>query len=312
MSAAHEERWPRLSLDSWRDTYATLHMWSQIVGKTRRVLAPPENHWWQVALYVTPRGLTTSAMPSGGRTMSAEFDFLDHALVLRTSDGSTRSIALAPRTVADFYREYVETLRALEIDARIHAAPNEVEIAIPFAEDTTHASYDAESAKRFWRILVQADRVLKRFRGRFIGKTSPVHFFWGGFDLATTRFSGRTAPTHPGGAPNTPPYVMVEAYSHECSSVGFWPGSGTVTEASFYAYAYPEPDGFKESPVAPSAAYYDDTFREFLLPYEAVRTATDPDDALLQFAQSTYEAAAVNAKWDRRALERNSEVPGLG
>ena len=301
---ADAEAWPPLPFDAWRETCATLHMWLQIVGKTRLALAPMENHWWQVALYVTPRGLTTSAMPYGSRTFSADFDFLDHRLYLRKSDGATRTVPLMPQSVADFYAAYLASLRSLGLEVRIRPVPVEVERAIPFEEDGEHASYDAEAANRCWRLLVQADRVLKRFRGRFLGKASPVHFFWGSFDLAATRFSGRPAPQHPGGAPNCPDYVMQEAYSRECSSCGFWPGGGAVAEPAFYAYSYPEPDGFRDYPVRPATARYDRDLREFVLPYEAVRAAASPDDAVLDFLQSTYEAAAESGRWDRAALER--------
>ena len=299
--------WPPLPFEAWRETCATLHMWLQIVGKTRLALAPMENHWWQVALYLTPRGLTTSAMAYGGHTFSADFDFLDHHLYLRMSDGATRAVPLMPRSVADFYAAYVEALRSLGLEIRIRPVPVEVERAIPFAEDGEHASYDAEAANRCWRLLAQADRVLKRFRGRFLGKASPVHFFWGSFDLATTRFSGRPAPPHPGGAPNCPDYVMREAYSRECSSCGFWPGGGTLAEPAFYAYSYPEPDGFRDYPVRPATARYDRDLGEFVLPYEAMRAAASPDDALLDFLQSTYEAAAECGRWDRAALERSRQ-----
>ena len=295
--------WPPLPLEGWRDTFATLHLWTQIVGKTRLALAPPENHWWHAALYVTARGLTTSPMPSGTRTFSADFDFLDHRLSLRTSDGATRNLPLAPRTVADFYAEYLEALRSLDLQVRLRPVPVEIEVAIPFAEDRQHAAYDAEAANRWWRLLAQADRVLKRFRGRFLGKASPVHFFWGSFDLAATRFSGRRAPPHPGGAPNCPDYVMIEAYSHECASCGFWPGGGPVAEPAFYAYAYPEPAGYADRPARPKGASYNRDIREFILPYEVVRTAADPDAALLDFCQSTYENAADLGRWDRAALE---------
>jgi uncharacterized protein DUF5996 len=300
--------WPALPLAEWSDTYATLHMWTQIVGKTRLALAPMENHWWQVALYVTPRGLTTSAMPSGTRTLAVDFDFLDHQLYLRTSEGATRSIPLVAQSVADFYAAYRAALRGLEVDAHIMVRPVEVVTAIPFTKDLEHAAYDADAAQRCWRVLVQADRVLKRFRGRFQGKSSPVHFFWGGFDLAATRFSGRRAPPHPGGVPNCPGYVMVEAYSHECASCGFWPGSllglGTLREPAFYAYAYPQPEGFADRPVRPDGAYYHREMGEFILPYDVVRRARAPDEAVLAFVQSAYEAAADLAHWDRAALER--------
>jgi hypothetical protein len=304
------ETWPPLPLDQWQETYDTLHMWTQIVGKTRLALAPMENHWWQVALYVTPRGLTTSAMPAGTRTFSVDFDFVDHHLYVRTSDGADRSIPLVAQPVADFYATYMEVLHSLDLDVRIRPAPNEVEIAIPFTEDRVHASYDADAANRCWRILVQADRVMKRFRGRFIGKASPVHFFWGGFDMAATRFSGRRAPLHRGGVPNCPDYVMAEGYSHECSSCGFWPGGGALTEPAFYAYSYPEPGGYADYPVRPAAARYSRELGEFILPYEAVRTATAPDEMLLEFLQSTYDAAAELARWDRSELERSTTPPG--
>lgn len=297
--------WPPLPFDAWRDTCATLHMWLQIVGKTRLALAPMENHWWQIALYVTPRGLTTSAMPYGSRTFAADFDFLDHHLYLRLSDGATRKLPLVPRPVAEFYAAYLETLRSLGLEVRIRPVPVEVERAIPFAEDTEHASYDAEAANRCWRVLAQVDRVLKRFRGHFLGKASPVHFFWGSFDLAATRFSGRPAPRHPGGAPNCPDYVMEEAYSHECSSCGFWPGSDAMTEPAFYSYAYPEPPGYGDHPARPVGARYSPELREFILPYEAVRNAASPDQALLDFFQSTYEIAADLGRWDRAALDRS-------
>lgn len=296
--------WPALPLAEWRDTLDTLHMWTQIVGKTRLALSPMENHWWQVALYLTPRGLTTSTIPDGARTFAVDFDFLDHRLSVQTSDGITRTISLAPRSVADFYREYTATLTSLGVMAPIRPVPVEVVTAIPFAEDETHASYDAGAVNRFWRMLVAADRVFKTFRGGFIGKASPVHFFWGSFDLASTRFSGRPAPPHPGGAPNCPPYVMEEAYSHECSSVGFWPGGGTIDEPAFYAYVYPEPAGYADYRVSPGAAFYSPDLREFILPYEAVRRARAPEDTLLEFCQSTYDAAADLGQWDRAALER--------
>jgi hypothetical protein len=299
-----DETWPSLPLQAWQDTYATLHMWTQIVGKTRLALSPMVNHWWNVTFYLTPRGLTTSAMPYGERTFSVDFDFLDHLLVVRTSDGRRGTLPLAPRSVADFYEEYRALLHGFGLEVRTLPRPVEVDPAIPFAEDRQHASYDPLYANRFWRVLSQADRVMQQFRGRFLGKCSPVHFFWGACDLAVTRFSGRGAPRHPGGAPNCADWVMWEAYSHEVSSCGFWAGGGPVTEPSFYAYAYPEPPGFAEFKIQPREASYHQGMREFLLPYEAVRTAKDPDEALLAFLQSTYEAAAELAGWDRRALER--------
>jgi hypothetical protein len=297
--------WPALPFAEWEKTCDTLHMWTQIVGKTRLALAPMENHWWQVALYLTPRGLTTSAMPCGTRTLSVEFDFIDHALQLRASEGATRRIELRPRAVADFYAEYMGTLRELGVQAKFKPSPAEVATAIPFAEDREHKSYDADAARRCWQIMLQADRVMKRFRGRFLGKASPVHFFWGSFDLAATRFSGRPGPRHGGGVPNCPDYVMIEAYSHECSSCGFWPGGGAFDEPAFYAYAYPEPEGFASHRVAPEgAARYVKDAGEFILPYAAVRSAASPDEVLLEFFQSTYEAAADLGRWDRAALER--------
>jgi hypothetical protein len=304
--ASQRSEWPALPLDDWRATYETLHLWTQVVGKTRLALAPTENHWWHVTLYVTPRGLTTSAMPAGGRTFAVDFDFIDHRLYVRASDGGVSVVPLVEQSVADFHAAYGAALRALGISAAIGALPNEVEVAIPFAEDRTHASYDADAAKRCWRVLVQADRVFKRFRGGFVGKSSPVHFFWGSFDLALTRFSGRRAPPHPGGAPNCPAYVMLDAYSHECSSAGFWPGGGAVAEPVFYAYAYPEPGGYRDRRVEPTAAYYSREMGEFILPYDAVRAAPDPDVVLLEFLRSTYEAAAELGNWDRAALERTA------
>jgi hypothetical protein len=294
-------QWPELTLSSWQDTCDTLHMWTQVVGKVRLALEPMANHWWQVPLYVSARGLTTSLMHAGGVGLEMEFDFIDHKLVMRTSDGASRSVTLKAIPVADFYAAVMIALRELGVVVRILARPVEVPDAIPFAEDRTHRSYDAAAMQRFWRALVEMDRVLKRFRAGFRGKASPVHFFWGGFDLAVSRFSGRTAPKHPGGAPNCADWVMELAYSHEVSSCGYWPGGSE--EGSFYAYAYPEPDGFAERQVQPSEAYYDTGFREFLLPYAAVRKAADPDAALLSFCQSTYEAAAELGDWDRRALE---------
>lgn len=301
---ARDAAWPALPLAQWRDTYETLHMWTQIVGKTRLALAPMENHWWHCTLYVTERGLTTTPMPAGARLVTVEFDFVDHRLVLSTDDGEADEFALVPQAVARFYEQYFRALRALGIDARIFPRPVEVETAIPFAEDDTHTSYDGDAAHRWWRAMVQTDRVFRRFRSGFQGKQSPVHFFWGSFDLAVTRFSGRSAPRHPGGAPNCADYVMVEAYSKECSSAGFWPGGGPVDEAAFYAYAYPEPEGYSTWPVAPAAARYHSQAREFILPYEAVRTAEDPDTMLLAFLQSTYEAAATRGQWARDDLER--------
>jgi hypothetical protein len=265
--------------------------------------APAINHSWGVTLYVTTSGLTTSPIPCGAGTFAIDFDFIDHLLRITTASGGRREFALEPMRVADFYRKTMQALGELGIGVRILARPNEVEVAVPFEDDTIHASYDADAVHRFWRALVMADRVLTDFRSRFIGKASPVHFFWGAFDLAVTRFSGRTAPRHPGGAPNCPDRVMVEAYSHEVSSAGFWPGTG-LGDAAFYAYAYPAPTGFSQYPVEPEAAYFHDTLGEFILPYEAVRTASTPSQTLLSFLQTTYDAAATLAHWNRSALER--------
>ena len=296
--------WPELPpFESWQDTCTTLHLWTQIVGKIRLKLAPPVNHFWSSALYVTTRGLTTSPIPYGTGAFSIDFDFIHHVLCIRTSEGDERSFALEPMSVADFYRKTMEALDELDIEVAIYARPVEVVEAIPFAEDTTHASYDADAVRRFWSVLVTIEPVFMEFRSRFLGKVSPVHLFWGALDLAVTRFSGRTAPKHPGGAPNCPNWVMEEAYSHEVSSAGFWAGAG-LGEAAFYAYAYPAPTGFSAYPVLPESAYFHDKMGEFILPYEAVRTAADPAATLLSFLQTTYEAAANLAAWDRNALER--------
>lgn len=299
------DTWPALPLAEWQETQATLHLWTQIVGKTRLALAPMQNHWWQVPLYLTSRGLGTSPMPYRDRMLELDFDFIDHLLVARTSDGAAEALPLTPQPVADFFSAYRAMLRTLDVDIRIRPIPTEIpDPIIPFADDRVHASYDADAAKRCWRALAQADRVMKQFRGRFIGKCSPVHFWWGGFDIACTRFSGRPAPRHPGGIPNSPDYVHVEAYSHECISAGWWPGSGAVGDAAFYAYAYPEPPGCPEAPLRPAQAFYHGGMRLWILPYDAVRSAPDPDAALLDFLQSTYEAGANLGGWDRAALER--------
>jgi len=290
-----------LTLSGWEETRQLMHMWFQIVGKLRLALAPMVNHWWQVTFYVSARGLTTSLVPYGHRGFEAEFDFQDHVLHFHTTDGEDRRVELRSGSVADFYGEVMQLLHELGIDVHLLARPVEVPVSVPFADDRAQRAYDPGSAERFWRALVQSHRVMSVFRGRFVGKVSPVHFFWGGPDLAVTRFSGRRAPKHPGGVPNCADWVQVLAYSHEVSSAGFWPGGSD--EGSFYSYAYPQPAGFSDWPVEPAAAYYDETFAEFLLPYEAVRTADDPDAALLSFLQSTYEGAAELAKWDRIALE---------
>jgi hypothetical protein len=300
-----EEVWPTLPLSPWQDTLATLHMWTQIVGKTRLSLAPMTNHWWQVTLYVTARGLTTSPMPYQDRSFEVDFDFIDHLLSVRTSGGDTRTLPLIPRPVAEFHREYFSLLRSLGLEVKIRPVPVEVQEVIPFPADQAHRSYDADAAQRCFRILAQVDRVLKEFRARFVGKASPVHFWWGSFDIACTRFSGQPAPRHPGGVPNCPDYVALEAYSHECISAGWWPGAG-LGEPAFYAYAYPEPAGLGDARIQPSGAYYSRELREFVLPYEAVRVASRPDETLLAFLQSTYEAGAKLSKWDRAALERRA------
>ena len=303
--AKHSDAWPELPLEAWTDTLATLHMWTQIVGKVRLVQSPWVNHSWHVTMYVTSRGLSTSPIPHGTRTFEMEFDFIAHQLTIRTGEGRSHDIPLEPQSVATFYARLMAALDALDLHVKIHARPNEVPEAIPFAQDDIHRSYDREYAERFWRVLVQADRVLKIFRSRFAGKCSPVHFFWGAADLAVTRFSGRTAPEHPGGIPNLPDRITREAYSHEVSSCGFWAGGGPIPYPMFYSYAYPEPSGFANAPVRPARAFYSQDLREFILPYDEVRLAASPDDTLLEFLQTTYEAAANLAAWDRAALERS-------
>jgi Family of unknown function (DUF5996) len=289
--------WPSLPVSEWQETYATLHMWSQIVGKVRLTLTPLENHWWNSTLYVTSRGLTTSPIPYGNRTFEIDFDFVEHRLIIQTSDGSTKNLSLSPKSVADFYGELMETLRTLAIEVQIHAKPDEVPEPIPFAEDHKHASYDAEAVNRFWRILVQVDRVFKKFKTQFIGKCSPVHFFWGSFDHAVTRFSGRLAPERPGADA-----ITREAYSHEVISHGFWPGGGAVESPMFYSYTAPAPPGLEKAAIQPGS--YSNELSECLLSYDDVRRSTSPDETLLEFMQSTYEAGADLANWDRAALER--------
>jgi hypothetical protein len=293
------EAWPELPLSAWADTYATLHMWSQIVGKVRLAMSPPVNHWWEVPLYVSARGLTTSPIPYEKGIFEVQFDFIAHKLDIVTIGGEIRSMRLVPCAVADFYAEFMEMLRSLEIDARIWRMPVEVPNPIRFDQDRTHASYDSEYAHRFWRILVTVDSIFKEFRSRFVGKVSPVHFFWGSFDFAVTRFSGRRAPERAGAD-----RITREAYSHEVSSVGFWPGGGEMKGAAFYSYAAPEPAGFGDLPVRPAKAFYSKQMNEFFLMYDNVRAADSPGDALLEFCQSTYEAAADLGKWDRANLER--------
>jgi hypothetical protein len=301
---AKADAWPALPLDEWRDTYATIHRWTQVAGKIRLAQAPLINHWWQVPLYVTCRGLTTSPIPYGTRTFQIDFDFIDHRLVIQTSDGAIESFPLEPRSVADFYREMMARLRSLGLEVRIWSKPVEIANPIPFEQDHEHHAYDRDYAHRHFRILVQAARILTAFRGRFIGKVSPVHFFWGSFDLACTRFSGRLAAPRTGGA-NVADHVTLEAYSHEVSSCGFWPGGDGIETPAFYSYAYPEPSGFPEAPVRPTGAFYSKELGQFILPYDIVRQADAPDETLLEFLQSTYEAAATLARWDRAALERS-------
>jgi len=315
MSNSHEVPcrvpWPELPTAQWRDTCETLHLFTQIVGKIRLKRSPWLNHSWHVTLYVTARGLSTSPIPDGGRTFQIDFDFIAHQLEISTSDGGQRQFALAGQSVASFYGAVMAALGELGIDVAIDEIPNELPEPIKFSQDTRHASYEPEAVGRFLQILVNADRVFKQFRTGFLGKASPVHFFWGSFDLAVTRFSGRRAPRHPGGVPNLPDAVASEAYSHEESSAGFWPGSGAIDYPAFYSYAYPEPPGYRATKVRPEAAFCSEALGEFILPYDAVRTATDPDSALLNFLQSTYEAAANCAKWDREALECAPGQPGV-
>ena len=305
--AAPAGPWPALPLEAWSETYATLHLWVQIVGKVRLAVTPWLNHSWHATLYVTARGLTTSPVPHGERAFQIGLDFIDHRLAVQASDGSAGGFALEPRSVAAFHALLMAELDRLGLHVHIHGAPNEMADAIPFAEDEVHRAYDAEYAHRFWRVLVQADRVFKAFRSGFIGKCSPVHFFWGGLDLAVTRFSGRTAPRHPGGIPNLPDWVTREAYSHEVSSCGFWPGGGAIAYPAFYSYAYPEPPGFSAAELEPAKAFYSPDLREFILPYDVVREAASPDETLLAFLQTTYDAAADLAKWDRESLERGPD-----
>ncbi|MGH2544966.1 MAG: DUF5996 family protein [Ardenticatenaceae bacterium] len=299
----HDDLWPPLPLAEWQDTCTTLHMWSQVVGKIRLEQSPMLNHWWQVPLYVTARGLTTSPIPYHNRTFEIEFDFIDHHLYIRTSDGAHDTLALAPRSVADFYQELMTKLHHLGIEVRLWTMPVEVPDPIPFDEDDVHASYDADYAHRFWRVLALTDRIFQAFRSRFIGKSSPVHFFWGSFDMALTFFSGRRAPEHPG-APNVADFVTREAYSHEVSSCGWWPGGGAIQAPAFYAYAYPAPPGYPDAPVRPDQAFYSADMGEFILLYDDARHSDDPEQAVMEFLQSTYEAAANLAHWDRAALER--------
>lgn len=297
-ASSAENDWPELPLAAWEDTFRTLHMWSQIVGKIRLGLAPLQNHWWNVALYVNTRGLTTSPIPYQGQTFHLQFDLSEHRLELHTSSGAKDSIALAPKSVAAFYRELFAMLRGAGIDASINPKPQEVPAPIPLDRDETHASYQAEYANRLWRILLSTDTVFKEFRARFLGKSSPAHFFWGSFDLCTTRFNGKKAPPRKG-------VITSEAYSHECSSVGWWPGGGEFKAPAFYAYSAPEPSGFSARKLRPDAAYYHPTLHEFVLDYDDVRRAKSPRKEILEFAQSAYEAGAELAGWDRPSLERH-------
>jgi hypothetical protein len=298
MTPMAEELWPALPYEAWKDTYATLHMWTQVVGKVALAQAPPLNHSWSTAMQVTPRGLSTRTLPHRDRSFSIQFDFIDHRLVIRASDGESRALPLRPQTVADFYREVMATLDAMALPVKIWPMPVEVPDPIRFDQDTVHHSYDAEAANRCWRVLLQVARVLTVSQCGFVGKASPVHFFWGAFDLAATRFSGRPAPPREG------PAFMREAYSHEVISHGFWPGGGPIPEPVFYGYAVPEPAGLKEAAVKPDATYYHRELGEFVLPYEAVRTASSPDEALLSFVESTYDRAATLGGWDLSALRR--------
>ena len=295
--------WPALPFAEWKDTAITLHMWTQIVGKIRLTLTPWTNHSWHVTLYVTSRGLTTSPIPHSVCTFEIQFDFINHQLLVDKSDGARRKLELKPQSVADFYRTLMRTLEDLDLPVTINTMPNEIENPVPLDQDEEHHSYDPEYANRFWRVLVQSDRVFKEFRSRFCGKCSPVHFFWGSFDLAVTRFSGRPAPLHPGGVPHLPDAVTREAYSQEVSSLGFWPGNAAMPTPVFYSYAYPEPPGFAGAKVQPPEVYYESKLREYILPYDAVRTAEKSDEVLLDFAQSAYDAASKLGKWDRDALE---------
>jgi hypothetical protein len=311
MSTNTQASWPELPLAAWRDTYATLHLLTQIVGKIRLSRTPWLNHSWHVTLYVTARGLATSPIPDGRGDFEIEFDFIDHLLRISRSDGTTRQFALAGHSVASFYAQILAALADIGVHVAIHEMPNELPDPICFSRDTQHASYDPNAVRRFFQILVGADRVFKQFRTGFIGKASPVHFFWGSFDLAVTRFSGRRAPRHPGGVSHLSDAVACEAYSHEVSSAGFWPGGDAIDYPAFYSYAYPEPAGFRSTRIEPDAAFFSEGLGEFILPYDAVRLSSNPDQALLDFLQSTYEAAANAAAWDRDALECPSGQPGV-
>ena len=305
-STVVDTRWPALTLAEWHDTRDHLHLWTQVIGKVRMANEATLSHWWNIPLYVTARGLTTSLVPHrSGDAFQIDLDLNEHRLDIVTASGSRRSSELTAGTVADFYQRVMDDLDALGVTTDIWPVPVEIEDAIPFHDDHAHRAYDGEYVQRFWMSLVQTSRVFESFRSRFVGKTSPVHLFWGALDIATSRFSGRPAPAHPGGAPNCGPHVMLEAYSHEVSSCGYWPGGGG--EGIFYSYLYPEPEGFRQARVGPESAYFSEEFSEFVLPYESVRTAADPDAMLLEFLQTSYEAAAIAASWDRAALERPKE-----
>jgi hypothetical protein len=297
--ASDDEALPVLPFDSWKDTLATLHMWAQIVGKVRLKLCPLVNHWWNAPFYITARGMTTSVMPYERRDIEVQLDFIEHKILIETSEGRVVALAMAPQSVADFYKKFMAALGELGVSAPIWTTPCEIPNPIPFEEDQVHAAYDPEAAHKFWRMLIWVDQIFKEFRGGFQGKASPVHFFWGSFDLAVTRFSGRRAPERPGADS-----ITREAYSHEVSSAGFWPGGGDIKGPAFYSYAAPEPAGFAEQRVGPQAAFYHPQMKEFLLMYDDVRTAASPKDSLMEFLQSTYNAAADLGKWDRKSLER--------
>lgn len=304
------EKWPELNWDEWKDSCATFHLWTQVIGKVRLVRSPWVNHSWHVPLYLSSRGFTTSVIPHEEQTFEIDLDLIDHELIISASSGQRESFSLEPMSVARFYERLLETLDRMKLSVEIHAMPNEIAEAVPFPEDDRHAAYDADQIQKFWRACLSIDTVFKEFRARFIGKSSPVHFFWGSFDLAVTRFSGRSAPPHPGGFPNLPDWVAREAYSHEVSSAGFWPGGEQFPQAIFYSYAYPTPEGFSEARVRPDEAFWTDEMGEFVLPYAAVQGADSPEDKLMEFLESTYEAAANLAEWDRDALER-AEDPRL-
>jgi hypothetical protein len=303
------DAWPELPLEAWQETCTALHLRLQIIGKVRLACSPWLNHSWHATTYITPRGLTTSSIPYDDRSFTIDLDFIDHELIVRASDGRTAVLALVPQSIAEFHHRLTNALAGLDLAVRIHGRPNEMAEAVRFDADVRERPYDADYVNRFWRVLVQTDRVLSEFRARFIGKCSPVHMFWGGLDLAVTRFSGRRAPPHPGGVPNLPDRVTREAYSHEVSSCGFWPGGGAVPYAALYSYAYPEPEGFATARITPDAAFYHSELREFILPYDDVRTAVSPDDTLLGFLQDTYDAAADLGAWDRATVEWSPDNP---